>query len=59
MQLLRQEKDRNTQLYDDLEYFNRQLREKDSDINQLEDNVRTLNKVIEDFSKRFEDEKLK
>ncbi|CAD8180949.1 unnamed protein product [Paramecium pentaurelia] len=57
MKLIKQEQERNKKLYEELEYLTRELRNRDDQVNQLEENIRTLNIVVEDQQNRIEEEK--
>ncbi|CAD8081241.1 unnamed protein product [Paramecium sonneborni] len=59
MGLIQQEQERNRQLYQELDYFAIELKNREQQLFANEDNIKTLNKVIEDQSKRIEEEKQK
>ncbi|CAD8087152.1 unnamed protein product [Paramecium sonneborni] len=59
MGLIQQEQERNKQLYQELDYFAIELKNREQQLSASEDNIKTLNKVIEDQSKRIEEEKQK
>ncbi|CAD8139283.1 unnamed protein product [Paramecium pentaurelia] len=59
MGLIQQEQERNKQLYQELDYFAVELKSREQQLQATEDNVKTLNKVIEEQCKRVDDEKQK
>ncbi|CAK75395.1 unnamed protein product (macronuclear) [Paramecium tetraurelia] len=59
MGLIQQEQERNKQLYQELDYFAVELKGREQQLQASEDNIKTLNKVIEEQCKRVDDEKQK
>ncbi|CAD8161887.1 unnamed protein product [Paramecium pentaurelia] len=59
MNLIQQEQERNKQLYQELDYFAIELKNREQQLQASDENIKTLNKVIEEQSKRIEEEKQK
>ncbi|CAD8173323.1 unnamed protein product [Paramecium octaurelia] len=59
MGLIQQEQERNKQLYQELDYFAIELKNREQQLSASDENIKTLNKVIEEQSKRIEEEKQK
>ncbi|CAD8060921.1 unnamed protein product [Paramecium primaurelia] len=57
--LIQQEQERNKQLYQELNYFAIDIKNRDQQLQANDENIKTLNKVIEEQSKRIEEEKQK